>query len=77
MFEGASKSTFMLFYSNLYAVLFFFIFEISNQTNIWRNKFYFFHLYLPYYLQLKTGTSFVNNMTSSANKYKNKQISYK
>ena len=34
-----------------------------------------FHLHLPYYLQLKSGNNFVNNMTSSANKYKNKQIS--
>ena len=34
------------------------------------------HLYLPYYLQLKSGTSFINNMASSGNKYKNKQISY-
>ena len=32
--------------------------------------------YLPYYLKLKPGTSSVNNMTSSANKYKKKQISY-
>ena len=40
------------------------------QMNIWCDKLYFFHLYLPHYSQLKSGTSFVNNMTSSANKYK-------
>ena len=39
------------------------------------NKFKFFHLYLPYYLQLKPRNSLVNDMKSSANKYKNKQLS--
>ena len=29
-FQGASKSTFMLFYSNFYAVPFLFILEICN-----------------------------------------------
>ena len=33
----------------------------------------FSSLFIPCYLQLKSGTTFVNNMTS-ANKYKNKQI---
>ena len=50
--------------------------ENFYQTNIRWNKFQFLHLYSPCYLQSKHRTSFVNNMTSSASKYKNEQISY-
>ena len=54
-----------------------FLLKCYQTYNVLVLFFKFFHLNLPYYLQLKSGISFVNNMTSSANKYKNKQISYK